>query len=370
MIPLARPLITKKDIKEVEKVLKSGTLSIGPKILEFERRFSKYIGTKYALAVSSGTAGLHLCVKALGIKEGDEVITTPFSFIASSNSILFEKAKPVFVDIEKETKNINPKEIEKKITKKTKAILLVHIFGEPCDMTNIMKIAKKHKIPVIEDACEALGTEYKGKKVGTFGKASVFAFYPNKVMTTGEGGMVCTNDKDVYNQINSLRNQGRDSMGWLEHDKIGYNYRLNEISCSLGITQLEKVNYVIKEREKIAIKYNKVLKNINVITLPKITKGKSWFVYTINLDKKYNRDKIIKELEKRKICTRPYLPAIHLQKAYKDLFNYKKESYPICEETSKTSIALPFFIGLKNKHINYIKRSLINILKDEEFLQR
>jgi len=370
MIPLARPYIEKKDIKEVKKVLKSGRLSLGPKLEEFENKFAKYIGTKYAIAVSSGTAGLHLCMKSLNIKKGDEVITTPFSFIASANSILFENAKPVFIDIEKETKNIDPEKIEAAITKKTKAILPVHIFGEACNMDKIMKIAEDHNIPIIEDACEAIGTTYNGKKVGTFGLASVFAFYPNKQMTTGEGGMICTNDETMYNLLKSLRNQGRDSMGWLEHNKIGHNYRLNDISCSLGITQLEKITYMINERKRIAEKYKRALTGIPGITLPKYTKEKSWFVFTINLDKEYDRDKIMQELEKRGICTRPYLPAIHLQKAYKDLFNYKEGSYPICEEISKTSIALPFFIGIKNSEINYIKRTLKNILKNEKLLEK
>ena len=366
MIPLAKPHIDKKDIKEVKKVLKSGCLSLGPKIKEFEKRFADYIGTNHAIAVSSGTAGLHLCMKALKIKKGDEVITTPFSFIASSNVIVHENAKPVFVDIEKETKNIDPNKIESAITKKTKAILPVHIFGESCDMGKITKIAEKHNLPIIEDACEAIGTTYNGEKVGTFGKASVFAFYPNKQMTTGEGGIVCTNDEKLYSQLTSLRNQGRASMGWLEHDIVGYNYRLNELSCSLGITQIKKIDFLLNERKKVAEKLTKSLKNIPGITqLPKLTSGKSWFVYTINLDKKYNRDEIIKELENHGIQTRPYLPAIHLQKAYKELFNYKGGEFPVCEEASNTSIALPFYIGLKNKEINHIKRTLKKILKNE-----
>ena len=370
MIPLAKPHIDKKDIKEVKKVLKSGILSLGPKLEEFENKFSEYIGTKYAVAVSSGTAGLHLCMKSLKLKGGDEVITTPFSFIASSNCIIFENATPVFIDIDKKSKNIDPEKIEKAITKKTKAILLVHIFGESCDMEPIIKISKKYNLPIIEDACEAIGTTYKGKKVGTFGLASVFAFYPNKQITTGEGGIICTDNKNLYGLLKSLRNQGRDSMEWLKHNKIGYNYRISDINCSLGITQLKKIKFILKEREKIAKKYKKSLDNISGITLPNMTEGKSWFVYTINLDKKYNRDEIIKELEKNNIQTKPYLPSIHLQKSYKDLFNYTKGEYPICEEISNTSIALPFFIGLKNKEINYIKKTIKKILENEEFLQK
>ncbi len=363
MIPIAKPHIDEKDIQEVVKVLKSGNLSLGPKLEEFEKKFSKYIGTKYAVAVSSGTAGLHLCIKALNIKEGDEVITSPFSFIASSNCIIYEKGKPVFVDINEKTKNIDPEKIEEVITPKTKAILPVHIFGESCDMEKIKKISEKHNIPIIEDACESLGTEYNGQKVGSFGLASVFAFYPNKQMTTGEGGIICTNDKILYDELRSLRNQGRSTdMQWLDHDKIGYNYRLSDINCSLGITQLNKIDFIIKEREKIAKIYNEKLSIIKGIKLPNPGK-KSWFVYAINIDEKHDRDKIIKELNKRGISTKPYLPSIHLQSAYKKMFRYKEGNYPISEKISNTSIALPFFIGIKEEEIEYIKDNLMDILK-------
>ncbi len=364
MIPIARPYITKEDIEETNKVLRSGNLSLGPKVPEFEEKFSKYVGTKYAVAVSSGTTALHLCMRSLRLKPKDEVITTPFSFVASANCILYGRGKPKFVDIDPKTKNIDPKLIEEAITEKTKAILPVHIFGESCDMSKIMKIAKKHNLPVIEDACEALGTTYQDQKVGTFGLASVFAFYPNKQITTGEGGMICTNNKKLYEDFKSLRNQGRSSnLQWLDHNQIGYNYRLTDISCSLGITQLKKIDFILKEREKIAQYYNKILKNIKGIQLPHLTKEKSWFVYTINLDKKHNRDDIIKKLNKRGISTKPYLPSIHLQTAYKKLYGYKKGMYPISEKTSNSSLALPFFIGLKKREMEYIRDNIKNVLK-------
>jgi perosamine synthetase len=371
MIPIAKPHIDEKDIEGVKKVLESGMLSLGPKLSEFEEKFAEFIGTKYAIAVSSGTSGLHLCMKALNLKEDDEIITSPFSFISSSNCILYEKAKPVFVDINEQTKNIDPEQIEKAITPKTKAILPVHIFGEPCDMESIIKIAEKYKIPVIEDACEAIGTIYNGKKVGSFGLASVFAFYANKQMTTGEGGIVCTNNEMVYNLCKSLRNQGRaEDMQWLDHNKLGFNYRLNDLSCSLGITQLQKIDFLIKEKEVLAKKYNEILLDIPNIKLPKETEHKSWFVYTINLDQKYNRDKIIKEMQKRGIATKPYLPSIHLQKFYRDTFNYKEGDFPVSEKISNTSLALPFFIGLKDDEINYIKQNLKEVLQSDEFLRR
>ncbi len=364
VIPIAKPYITKEDIDGVSKVLKSGNLSLGPKLNEFEEKFSKYVGTKYAVAVSSGTSALHLCIRSLKLKPKEEIITTPFSFIASANCILYGKGRPIFVDIDPETKNIDPRLIEEAITEKTKAILPVHIFGVSCDMDKIMKIAKKHNLPVIEDACEALGTTYRKQKVGTFGLASVFAFYPNKQMTTGEGGMICTNSEKLYEEFKSLRNQGRSSnMQWLDHNQIGYNYRLNDMSCSLGITQLKKIDFLLKEREKIAQYYNKILKDINGIKLPSSTEGKSWFVYTINLDNKYNRDEIIEKLNKLGIGTKPYLPSIHLQSAYKKLYGYKEGNFPISERVSDSSLALPFFIGLKKKDMDYIKENLKKILK-------
>ena len=237
--PTAKPYITSEDKKAVLSILNTDYLSMGPKVDEFERKFARKVGTKYACAVSNGTAGLHLLMLACGIGRGDEVITSPFSFVASANSILYVNAKPVFVDIDPLTYNIDPTKIEAKITKKTKAILVVHIFGQPCDMDPILRLAKKYKLQIIEDACESICATYKNKKVGTFGQAGVFAFYPNKQMTTGEGGMIVTNNKKIYEISDRLRNQGRaENDQWLEHKYLGYNYRLNEMSAALGISQL------------------------------------------------------------------------------------------------------------------------------------
>ncbi len=365
---IAKPYISKKEEKYVMEALRSGILSIGPKIRIFEEKFAKFVGTKYACAVSSGTAGLHLALLAAGIKEGDEVITSPFSFVASANSILYVGAKPVFVDIDPDTYNIDPKKIEEKITKKTKAILPVHIFGQLADMDPIMKIAEKYKLKVIEDACESIGATYKGKSAGTFGESAVFAFYPNKQMTTGEGGMVVTNDEKIYELCCSLRNQGRSgNMQWLDHERLGYNYRLDEMSAALGLAQIEKIKFLLSEREKIAKLYNRYLGEYkNFVKIPPIGKFNThtWFVYVALVkDKKINRDKLISNLSGAGISTKPYLPSIHLFSFYKKLFGYKKGDFPISESVSDRAMALPFYIGLKEPDIKYICRQLIAAIK-------
>ncbi|MDD5039766.1 MAG: DegT/DnrJ/EryC1/StrS family aminotransferase [Patescibacteria group bacterium] len=365
---LSKPFITNQEKRAVTEVLNSGQLSLGSKYKKFEKMFSKKIGTKYACCVSSGTAGLHLAMIATGIKQGDEVITTPFSFIASANCILYVGAKPVFCDIDPLTYNIDPKEIEDKITKKTKAILVVHIFGQSSDMTPIMKLAKRYKLKVIEDACESIDATYKGKKVGTFGELGVFAFYPNKQMTTGEGGMIVTNNKKIYQLCCSLRNQGRaESMDWLDHKYLGYNYRIDEMSAAIGIAQLKKLNFLIKQRRTIANYYSHFLKKYSKdIQVPFIHKHNThtWFVYVIKLlNTKINRDKLILQLKKQGIHTKAYLPSIHLFEFYQKKYNYKKGIFPISENTSRYSLALPFYIGLSKSDVKFIINKLIKAIK-------
>ena len=360
-VPLSKPFIGEEEIKAVSEVLKSGNLSLGPKLQEFEENFADYIGTKHAVAVSSGTAGLHLCMKLLNLKSEDEVITSPFSFIASANCILYEKAKPVFVDIKENDFNIDSDKIEEAITEKTKAILLVHIFGQSADMDKIKRIAEKHNLIIIEDACEAIGAEYNGKRVGSSGNLSVFAFYPNKQITTGEGGMVTLNDEEKANLLKSLRNQGRSTMSsaWLAHDVLGYNYRLNDISCAIGVEQLKKIDYILEKRKEKAKLYNKLLSNLDVIC-PEFNEEKSWFVYVIRVK---NRDKIMKGLIEKGVACRPYLPAIHLQPIYKKLFNYQEGDFPICEKVSDSTLALPFFTEITEEEINYVYKSLKELLE-------
>jgi len=367
--PIAKPYIAKKEEQYVLEVLRSGILSIGPKVEAFEKKFAKFAGVKYACAVSSGTAGLHLTMIVAGIKPGDEVITSPFSFVASANAILYVGAKPVFVDINPVTYNMDPAKIEEKITKKTKAILVVHIFGQATDMDLIIKLAKKYKLKVIEDACESIGATHKGKRVGTFGESGVFAFYPNKQMTAGEGGMIVTDNEKLDKLFRSLRNQGRsENRQWLDHERLGYNYRLDEMSAAVGLAQLEKIDFLIKERQKIAGWYNKFLsKYPELIQIPKTAKGNkhTWFLYAALINNtRINRDSIIKKLAVQGITAKPYFPSIHLFSFYRQKFGYKTGDFPISENVSNRALALPFYIGLKELDIKYIYENLTTILKN------
>lgn len=366
--PLAKPFIGKKEIDNVMAVLKSGVLSLGQRHLDFEKKFAKKVGTKYAVSVCNGTAGLHLALLAASIKEGDEVITSPFSFIASSNAILYVGARPVFVDVDPVTGNIDPEKIEEKINKNTKAILAVHIFGQPARMDEIMKIAREYKLKVIEDACESIEATFKGQKVGTFGESAVFAFYPNKQMTTGEGGILTTNSLSVYEMCKSLANQGRgDSMQWLDHKYLGYNYRMDEMSAALGLAQLGRLSSFVRERQKIAGWYKSYLsKYADLIEVPVTASDNThtWFVYVVRLkiDPKH-KGAIIKELAKAGVVSKVYLPSIHLFDFYRKKFGYKPGDYPISEDISARSLALPFYLGLKEQDVQLIVTKLAKIVR-------
>lgn len=369
--PLARPKLGKEEERAVLQVLRSKVLSLGPELNKFETAFARLIGTKYACAVNSGTSGLHLAMIAAGIKPGDEVITTPFSFVASANAILYVGAKPVFVDVEPVTYNIDPKKIEAAITKKTKAILVVHIFGQSADMAPIMKIAKRHSLKIVEDACESINSTYRGQVTGTFGESGVFAFYPNKQMTTGEGGMIVTNHKQVYELCKSLSNQGRGAnMGWLDHKYLGYNYRLDEMSAALGLVQLKKLPQLIADRQKIASTYQRFLQAYpELVATPQVASGNThtWFVYVVTIkNKKINRDQVIADLAKAGIGSKAYLPSIHLFGFYKKSFGFKKGDFPISESISNYSLALPLYSGLTTKDITHICTVLISTLKRYE----
>ncbi|OGE82664.1 MAG: hypothetical protein A2846_03335 [Candidatus Doudnabacteria bacterium RIFCSPHIGHO2_01_FULL_49_9] len=366
---MAKPYITNAEIAAVGQVLKSGVLSLGPVHLEFEKQFAKRVGTKYAVAVSSGTAGLHVAMLAAGVGPGDEVITSPFSFIASSNAVLYVGAKPVFVDIDPLTYNLDPRNVEHAITKKTKAILVVHIFGQATDMAPIMKIARKYKLKIIEDACESFGAINRGRQVGTFGIASVFAFYPNKQMTTGEGGMICTNSKKIYELCKSLSNQGRSpNMQWLDHVRLGYNYRLDEMSAAVGLEQLKKIDFLLREREKIASLYTKYLSQYpQLVQTPRTGPHNThtWQVYVVKILKRsVNRDKLIAKLARRGISSKPYLPSIHMFSFYRKKFGFRPGDFPISEDLSKYSLALPFYLGLQEQDVAHIARQLINSITE------
>lgn len=368
-IPLSNPDVTEKEIKAILGVLKTSHLSLGDKYLEFEKIMAKYSGVKYAVTVNSGTSGLHLIMRSLGIGEGDEVITTPFSFIASSNCVLFEKAKPVFIDIDEKTFNIDVDKIEEKITSKTKAILAVDVFSQSADWDKLKKISKKYSLYLIEDSAEALGSEYNGKRCGGFGDAAIFAFYPNKQITTGEGGIVLTNNKKIYESCRSMANQGRKVKDgkWLEHIMLGYNYRLDEMSCALGIVQMQRIKEILGKRARIAALYNKKLKDVEGLEIPYIKPGNklSWFVYVIKLSEKFagrKKEIIIKEMDKRGISCGRYFQTIHLQPFYKNEFGFKEGDFPISENVSERTIALPFFNNLTEKEIDFVVKNLKEII--------
>ncbi|MFA6142677.1 MAG: DegT/DnrJ/EryC1/StrS family aminotransferase [Candidatus Omnitrophota bacterium] len=362
-VPLSRPDIAEKDIEAVTRVLATPYLSRWKKLTEFEERMAAYIGTRYAVAVSSGTGGLHLCVRSLGIKDGDEVITTPFSFIASANCILFERARPVFVDIMPDTLNMDASKIEGSITPKTKAILAVHVFGHPCEMDEITRIARKYNLKVIEDASEAVGAEFKNRKVGRFSNAAAFSFYPNKQITTAEGGVIVTDNKDISNLCRSMRNQGRDDDACDIHHRIGFNYRMNELSAALGISQLKRIKGMLKARERVADMYSAELRKVGGIEVPFVSRDvtMSRFVYVIKLAIGYSRkdrDGVIAYLQSKGISCGKYFAPIHLQPCYVKMFGYKKGDFPITESVADRVIALPFYNHLTNEAIRYVCRAL------------
>lgn len=363
-IPLSSPDITKAETEAVLGVLKTPNLSLGPKLPEFEKVMAEYVGVKYAVAVNSGTSALHLIVRSLGIAEGDEVITTPFSFIASANCILFERARPVFVDIDPQTFNIDVDKIEDRISPKTKAILAADIFGLPADWEELERISRKHDLKLIEDSCEALGAEYKGRKVGAYGEAACFAFYPNKQITTGEGGVVVTDNAEIARLCRSMRNQGREGEDdWLQHQRLGYNYRLSDISCALGIEQMRRIEEILRKREKVANIYSQKLRGVKGVRVPYDSPEikRSWFVYVVVLADKYSkeqRDDILKKLKEKGIGCASYFPPIHLQPFYMERFGCRRGDYPVAEHVSEKTIALPFYNNLTEGQIEYVVENL------------
>ncbi|MGI6163454.1 MAG: DegT/DnrJ/EryC1/StrS family aminotransferase [Bacillota bacterium] len=376
-VNLSRPDITQKEIDIVNKVIRTPVLALGPYLKEFEGAIASFIGRKHAIACNSGTSGLHLLVRACGIGEGDEVVTTPFSFIASSNCILYERAKPVFVDIEKDTGNIDPDLIEDAITPRTKAILPVDAFGQPARLDSIRQIADRHGLVVIEDSCEALGSEYKGIKAGNgmLSHSAVFAFYPNKQITTGEGGMVVTDDDDIAWLCRSMCNQGRGQSGvWLSHERLGFNYRMDELSAALGVAQMERIEEIIQKRQHVAEMYNERLSRISGVTLPYIrpeVTRMSWFVYVIRVGvdepnparQAQIREHVMRTLIDNGIGCRPYFTPIHLQPFYTEQFGFKEGDFPNTEFAGRTSIAIPFHSNLTREEVEYVGEVLEEGLK-------
>jgi perosamine synthetase len=358
-VPLSRPDISEADVQSVVEVLRTPFLSLGPKLKEFESAFCRYTGARYATAVSSGTAALHLAVKALNIQPGDEVITSPFSFVASANCVLFVNAVPVFVDIDPMSFNLDPELIERRITSRTRAILPVHVFGRPANMDALVAIARRRKLVIIEDACEALGARWRGRHVGTLGDAGTFAFYPNKQITTGEGGMVVTNDPGLDRLFKSLCNQGRGSNGaWLQHERLGFNYRLSDINCALGISQLARVDEILERRRAIAEEYRHHLAGIDELELPiyDVPNGEmSWFVYVVRLKgfTRDERDEVLGALRAEGIACNNYFVPLHLQPHFRQ-FGYHEHDFPVTESIASSTVALPFYNHLRTDQIRRI----------------
>jgi perosamine synthetase len=355
-IPLARPVLGPEEEALVIDVLRSGQLSLGPRLAEFEQAFAAAVGAPHASAVSSGTAGLHLALRAAGVEDGDEVITSPFSFVASANAVLYERARPVFAEIDPVTLNLDPAAAEAAITPRTKAILPVHIFGYPADMAAFEDLAGRHGLTLVEDACEALGARHRdGRAVGSRGNPAVFGFYANKQLTTGEGGMVTLGDAATKAQIDSERNQGRaPDMGWLDHDRLGFNYRLSDVACAIGLAQLERLPGMLLDRARVAARYREELAGIEGLELPcPDTDGdrRGWFVFVIQLPAWVDRDETVRVLARAGVQSKPYLPAIHLMSLYRERFGHRPSEFPVCEEVADRSLAIPFFPGMSDAQV-------------------
>lgn len=366
-VPLSRPSIGQAEIDAVMQALQSSQLSIGPWNERFEAAFAEAAGCRYAVSVNSGTSGLHLAVRALGIGPGDEVITSPFSFIASANCMLFEGAKPVFVDVEAESFSMDPAKIEAAITPRTKAILPVHVFGQMADMTAIMDIARRHGLAVIEDACEAPLATHRGQLSGSMGDLAVFAFYPNKQMTTGEGGMITTNNEYLYRLCKSMRNQGRgDSLQWLSHDRLGYNYRISELTAALGVVQTQRLPEFIEKRRRLVGLYEAALGGTPGLQLPQVRKENehTWFVYAVRVSAAL-RDALLEALNQHGVQSKAYFyPCIHLQTFYREQFGFREGDFPVSEQLSHEIVILPFFSDMSDEQLYYVADTLKRLLRE------
>ena len=389
LVPMSSPDLDQSDLDSVLATLKTNYLSIGPKIEEFEAMFCQFSGAKHAIGVNSGTAGLHLCVRAAGIGQDDLVITTPFSFVSSTNVMLFEKAIPVFVDVDPKTGNMDTKlaaqaaadltsgnkdKMQRWLPRKgfdgvgsLKAILAVDVFGQPADYGPLQQTAQQHALTLIEDSCEALGAAYKGTPAGRLGDFGVFAFYPNKQITTGEGGMVVTDDDRFAEMMRALRNQGRaPGDTWLQHTYLGYNYRMDEMSAALGISQMQRIHQLLKNRQQVAAWYSQKLKSISGVETPYVapaTSEMSWFVYVIRLSAAIDRDKAADMLSSAGIPVRPYFLPIHLQPYMASQFGYRAGDFPVTEDLGKRSLALPFSGIMTEEQVDLVCAVLDDCLK-------
>jgi len=362
LIPLARPVLGGAEERAAIEVLRSGQLSLGPRLVQFEQAFAARLGASHASATSSGTTALHLALRAVGVAEGDEVVTSPFSFVASANAVLYQGARPVFADIDPVTLNLDPVAAAAAITGRTTALLPVHIFGYPADVPAL----EAHGLPIVEDACEALGAVHAGgTPVGGRGHPAAFGFYANKQLTTGEGGMLVMGSAEHKLRVDSERNQGRaPDMGWLDHDRLGFNYRLPEIACAIGLAQLDRLDAMLAARARVAAWYREALGDLG-LGLPCEDAGgdvRGWFVFVVQLPPAVDRDATIRALNEQGVQSKPYLPAIHLMSFYRERFGHRPGEFPVCEDVAARSIALPFFPDLTEGQVTRVAEALATVL--------
>jgi perosamine synthetase len=366
-IPLAQPVLGAEEEEAVLEVLRSGQLSLGPRVPAFEQAFAARLGVAHASAVSSGTAGLHLALRAVGVGPGDEVVTSPFSFVASANAALFERARPVFADIDRVTLNLDPAAAAAAVSERTAALLPVHIFGYPADLPAFERLG----LPIVEDACEALGAVHADAvPVGGRGHPAVFGFYANKQLTTGEGGMVTTGSEEVKARLDSERNQGRaPDMGWLDHDRLGFNYRLSDIACAIGSVQLRRLDGMLAARVRVAAAYAQALAGLadgHGLGLPCPDAGgarRGWFVYVVQVPHGTDRDETILALREHGVPSKPYMPAIHLMSFYREQFGHRAGEFPVCEDVAARSLALPFFPAMTEGQVERVSEALGAVLR-------
>ena len=364
---MSAPWVGEREEELAVEALRSGRLSLGPMTDRFEGELAARVGAKHVAAVSSGTAGLHLAVRLAGLGPGDEVLTTPFSFVASANAILFEGATPVFVDIDPRTLNMDPDAAGAAVTVGTAGILVVDIFGYPAELDRFSELAAANGLALVEDACEALGARYRGRTVGSHEHPAVFAFYPNKQVTTGEGGAVTVSSEDEWQLLKSLSNQGRtDSGEWLTHGHLGFNYRLDEVSAAIGVAQLERLDEILERRSEVAARYGELLAGIDGVELPAPDDddhARSWFVYVVLLDEGVDRDGVIAQLAGEGVASKPYLPCIHLQPYWRERFGTREGIFPVAETVSRRSLALPFHTQLSAEDQERVAEALSRALR-------
>ena len=360
-VALSAPWIDERDEELVLETLRSGWLSLGPTGPRFEGLLADAVGARYCAGVSSGTAGLHLAMRLVDVGPGDEVITSPYSFVASANCAIYEGATPVFADIDSHTFNLDPAAVEAAVTERTRAIVAVDIFGYPCELDPLLEICERHGLAFVEDSCEALGARYKGRMLGSHGHPATFAFYPNKQLTTGEGGAVTTNDEEQFELLTSLRNQGRlETSSWLQHGRLGYNYRLDDISAALGIGQVERLDAILEARAQVAGRYAELLRDVDVE--PPLADDddhvRSWFVYVVQLPEGADRDGVMRRMDERGVATAPYVPSIHLQSYMRERYGFREGMFPVSEDTSARTMALPFHARLDPGDQEYVVEAL------------